>query len=106
MGGHKNTSFFHAIVQAKKARNAVNALHNGDGDWIFDQVEFKELAYKFFENLYSSERPPFSIHFLTALFHPLSGEILNYIQREVSNIETKNTVSSMGGFKVPSLDGL
>lgn len=39
--GDRNTKFFHTIMLVRNRRNKVEALKNGEGDWITDSDKLK-----------------------------------------------------------------
>lgn len=53
--GDDNTRFFHTSAIVRRGRNKVESLKNEVGVWVEDKEELKELALKFYKELFSSD---------------------------------------------------
>ncbi|KAL8171561.1 LOW QUALITY PROTEIN: hypothetical protein V2J09_023365 [Rumex salicifolius] len=55
--GDNNTKYFHASTIVRRRRNRVEALQDGNGDWVTDQTDLEDMAVNFYSSLYSEEEP-------------------------------------------------
>lgn len=53
--GDRNITYFHAKTIARRKKNRIEMLQNGNGEWIDDQEALKMLACDFFINLYHDD---------------------------------------------------
>lgn len=50
-----NTSFFHKATTQRKKRNMVKGLRDENGEWMEDESRLKEIASKFFMDLFLTQ---------------------------------------------------
>lgn len=51
--GYRNNRYFHTVTNICKKKRYIKGLPNGLGYWCTDQQTIKQLAAKFFEDLYT-----------------------------------------------------
>lgn len=80
-------------------------LKNGKGDWVDEEESLKQMAMKYYEELYRAADQVQEFP-LRNLFPRLSDEILARFENPVSLKEIEEVVFSIGAFKAPGPDGL
>ncbi|KAL3515199.1 hypothetical protein ACH5RR_022101 [Cinchona calisaya] len=53
----RNTSFFHASVQARRKMNNISCLHKDNGEFCVNGNEMAAEISRYYENLYASSMP-------------------------------------------------
>ncbi|XP_072084360.1 uncharacterized protein [Arachis hypogaea] len=103
--GDRNTKFFHASTMARRRRNRIEALQDDNGNWIHEQTTLERMATSFYSRLYIEDTPdtPFV---LNNCFPPLDTIDLESIGSNVSRMEIRSALFSMGSLKAPGKDGI
>lgn len=52
--GDDNTRFFHTCTFTRRRRNKIESLKNEERIWVEDKEELKDIALKFYTDLFSS----------------------------------------------------
>ncbi|KAG6397443.1 hypothetical protein SASPL_143610 [Salvia splendens] len=81
--GDRNTSFFHLRTIQRRKRNRVEMLQNGDGKWITEQEQLREMAVSFYEKLYSEDNMHRSLYAIKGAFPVVDESLATYISRDV-----------------------
>ncbi|KAK4275212.1 hypothetical protein QN277_018336 [Acacia crassicarpa] len=103
--GDRNTRYFHARANSRRKSQRIEAIKDGDGSWIYDPILIKNMATSFFSNLLSDDtvsRPALNC---VISYPDVDVGLLEWCNREVSNIEIKDAFFSMGALKSPGPDG-
>ena len=108
VNGDQNTSFCHTSTIARRRRNNIVSLQDGNGDWTSNETDVAEHIREGFIALYStgkvsSSRRSWQIPNLPVC---LTDEGCAYLSELVIDQEIKNVIWLMKPFKVPRLDGL
>ncbi|KAL4280137.1 hypothetical protein GQ457_03G022960 [Hibiscus cannabinus] len=69
--GDRNTKFFHTSVMTRRRVNRISALQKDDGSWCTEDAELKEIALKFYGELFSSSNAPRPIYGTRGVFPSL-----------------------------------
>lgn len=102
--GHRNTRYFHQSTLARRCRNNISALKDGDENWVCDKEGVKKVVLDFYQDLFSlGGTSSFSYPTLSS-FPGLSNDDCTFLSRGVSLEETKRTLFSMKNFRSPGPD--
>lgn len=55
VAGDKNTKYFHQRASMRRRKNLIKCLTRLDGSVTSNQTEMENLAWEFYENIFSSE---------------------------------------------------
>ncbi|WCJ29423.1 LINE-1 retrotransposable element ORF2 protein [Euphorbia peplus] len=103
--GDRNTTFFHTSTIIRRRRNKVEGLQNEDGIWVWDQLELKNIAVRFFLKLYTEDYPSRPQLISRCLFPSISETEYDRLCCAFSATEVKSAIFSMAAFKAPGPDG-
>lgn len=110
LNGDKNTSYFHKVVQRRRAANRILKLHDDQGRVIQNYEDIELFATRHFENLYSMEGDVelSSIdEWLEGVGIPtLSDCHITGLNQPVKNTEIFDAVNQLEAFNSPGPDGL
>lgn len=67
----KNTRFFHTSTLIRRRRNRIICLQDGEGSWVTDQEQLRDMALHYYSSLFSSDLSS-AEGFLRACFLQLS----------------------------------
>ncbi|KAH1072669.1 hypothetical protein J1N35_024997 [Gossypium stocksii] len=93
----------HKLAKTHGLRRNFNkniALHNTDGDWIFDPKALKTEAIKFFQNLYGENPSPLG-NIPPNGFSRLNSEEIYLLKRDIKDEEIKAALFDMAPLKAP-----
>jgi hypothetical protein len=105
--GDKNTSLFHRKASARKKRNSIIGLFDGNGVWREGELGVEEVITDYFNEIFSSSSlSPESIESaLTGVDAVVSPEMNTELLRPFDEDDVKTTLFSMSPIKAPGRDG-
>ena len=89
----------------KCRQNRITVIHNDTGQWIYDVEIIKQLAGRFFSELYRPEQGVHSPYTFRGCFPMMSDNICLSLMYVVIYEEVRRTIFSMSPFKAPGVDG-
>jgi hypothetical protein len=104
--GDRNTNFFHNYAMARRKKNSIIKLKDGNNNWVEGTNDLKPLVLNYFTNLFTSE------------VHDTDPAILERIQPRVTDLMNESLVApftaedvrkaafSIGDYQAPGPDGL
>ncbi|KAH7864775.1 hypothetical protein Vadar_033674 [Vaccinium darrowii] len=102
--GDKNTSFFHASVLQRRARNQITGIENPAGDWVSGRTEIMGEFQQYFEGLFSAN-PELSMDDTTTNIPSLVTSDMNFrLTRTVTADEVYDALMAMHPTKAPGVD--
>ncbi|KAK4258548.1 hypothetical protein QN277_004989 [Acacia crassicarpa] len=104
--GDRNTRYFHARANRRRKAQRIEAIKDGNDQWVYDTSLIKHMATGFFSNLLTEDcsiRPTINCNMS---FPRIDEEKLRWCNRELSAIEIKEALFHMGALKSPGPDGL
>lgn len=104
--GDRNTTYYQTKARARRSRNKIVALKNGNGDWINDEASLRTMAQQYFMDLYSDIPSPCSSSLINNRFPRLPSESWVLLTARVTVEEVKQAIFSMQPLKAPGIDGL
>lgn len=104
--GDRNSRFFHASTLIKRRRDRIEGLQDEQGEWVYEQNVLKNMARSYYNNLFSSEANTDLRINSEHSFPPLNDFDKNLLSCYVTDVEIKEAVFDMGGFKAPGPDGI
>lgn len=104
--GDRNSKFFHNYVKHKRRRNSVNAIKDGNGNWITDSDQIANLFVQHFKTVFNlSPQSQVSNELLdVSNYNPSSNDFLSMADIPAVD-EIKSALFSMGPLKAPGPDG-
>ncbi|KAH9661422.1 reverse transcriptase domain-containing protein [Citrus sinensis] len=103
--GDRNTAYFHKKTLTSRRQNRITVIQNDDGQWIHDVEIIKQLAVRFFSDLYTPEQGVHNIYNVRGYFPVMSDDFFLSLMSLVTDEEIRRTIFSMGPFKAPGVDG-
>ncbi|GLT29391.1 hypothetical protein SLA2020_042630 [Shorea laevis] len=103
--GDRNTKFYHASTNIRRARNRITALKVNDS-WVTDNIALKTHVQDFFVGLFSQKETSAMSGDYSCFQPKLSDAASNSLMLPVSIEEVKAALSSMKGLKRPGPDGI
>lgn len=104
--GDNNSRFFHASTLQRRDFNRILKIRDAEGIWVEGQKKVNEAAINYFKDIYSSS----SIQHLRECFAPIPKLVTDRLNHklcaQVSMVEIKEAVFSLGDLKAPGIDGL
>ncbi|PKU80242.1 Putative ribonuclease H protein [Dendrobium catenatum] len=105
MEGDKNTKYFHALVNKKRAINDIHKITKDDGSISVDHEEIASLAVNFFHKYFNKNFSPFTV-FNHAFIPKLVSNVDNAVLTALPLMdEIKDTLFNMNGDSVAGSDG-
>ncbi|PRQ26177.1 putative RNA-directed DNA polymerase [Rosa chinensis] len=103
--GDKNSKFFQLTTMVRRRRNKIEGLFDEQGKLCSDAETMRNIAAKYFEDLFAYHRSDDSRFVIPYLFPQLSRSETSWMQRDVTNVEVKTAVFGIGSLKAPGADG-
>lgn len=103
--GDKNTKFFHLSTVVRRRRNKIEGLNDRDGNWTTEKFDMQAIVTSHFKDLFSSKTRIGEMVDLPQFFPDLDSTDLNILNSEVTDVDIKLSLFSIGGLKAPGLDG-
>ena len=105
MYGDRNTAYFHKKTLIRHRQNRITAIQNDTGKWIYDVEIIKQLAGRFFSELYTPEHGVHSPYTVRGCFPVMSDDICLSLMSAVIDEEVRRTIFSMSPFKALGVAG-
>jgi hypothetical protein len=106
MHGDRNTTFFHNYAKARRKRNTILKLKDGNGEWIEGKEEMGSLIHDYFLALFTSEVQQTNDELLNRVIPRVTPEMNVALLKPFTVEEVKDAMFSIGDFKAPGTDGL
>ena len=106
--GERNTSYFHMLTLARRSKNRITSIQNGDGVWVHNVEEVKDIFTSSFiklyqtEQVYSNTTPQWN----TEWGAKLSLKEARGLSHSPFDKEIWSALKSMKPYKAPGIDGL
>ncbi|KAK4283181.1 hypothetical protein QN277_000163 [Acacia crassicarpa] len=104
--GDRNTRYFHSRANQRRKSQRIEAIKDGNGAWVYDTSLIKNLATGFFSNLLSEDVPSRPFISCNMSYPCVDEDKLRLCNRNISDMEVKEALFSMGALKSPGPDGL
>lgn len=105
-GGDRNSKFFHATTIQRRARNRIQRVKNGSGEWVEGKEEVFEVVLEHFTEVYNSDNPSLEDHYFHIIPSLVSDRMNEDLMSPVTESEIKHAAFSMGALKAPGPNGL
>ncbi|KAL4380088.1 hypothetical protein GQ457_02G027420 [Hibiscus cannabinus] len=93
--GDRNTSFFHKFASCRRHRNRVSNLMNDNGLVVEEDSAMDEIAWNYFENIFTSQGVSDIDSLLNGISPCISADMNIKLDREFTEEETLCVVKSM-----------
>nr|XP_027109299.1 uncharacterized protein LOC113729174 [Coffea arabica] len=103
--GDRNTRFFHSVVKNRRVRSIIHRIRNGQGEWVESDDGIGVEAIRYFEGLFTDQRPASSSELLQHIPTILTDEENDLLEQFPSAVEIRNAVFAMDGESAPGPDG-
>nr|XP_027083663.1 uncharacterized protein LOC113705962 [Coffea arabica] len=103
--GDRNTKFFHSVVKNRRVRSVIHRIRNGQGEWVESDDGIGAEAIRYFEGLFTDQRPASSSDLLQHIPAILTDEENDLLEQFPSEVEIRNAVFTMDGESAPGPDG-
>nr|XP_027086510.1 uncharacterized protein LOC113708247 [Coffea arabica] len=103
--GDRNTRFFHSVVKNRRVRSIIHRIRNGQGEWVESDDGIGAEAIRYFEGLFTDQRPASSSELLQHIPTILTDEENDLLEQFPSAVEIRNAVFAMDGESAPGPDG-
>lgn len=104
--GDRNSSFFHATTIQRRDRNRLHRIKDKNGDWVEGQEDIFRAILDHFSEVYAAEECVGIAECLQTVQPKVSQEMNKSLMAQVTDVEIKKAVDSLGASKAPGLDGL
>ncbi|KAA3478618.1 reverse transcriptase [Gossypium australe] len=99
--GDRNSAFFHKYALTRRRINSINRLETEKGQEVSDDSEIGDIAYRYFQKLFTSSGVGDSSHILAGITHSISSDINEFLQSPYSVDEVQKALKGMGPTKAP-----
>lgn len=105
--GDRNTTFYHAKIKQKRARNQELSICNQDGERVTDVKDMQEIFLNFYPGMLGKSPENLSIPKLSYMQNGpiLSAEHQRILSAPILPNEIKDALFSIGDEKAPGPDG-
>ena len=106
--GEMNTSHFHMSTLARRSKNKITNIQNGDGVLVHNVEEVKDIFTSSFIKLYQTEQVycNITLQWNTKWGAKLSLEEARGLSLGPSDKEIRTALKSLKPYKAPGIDGL
>uniref|UniRef100_A0A803MDI0 Uncharacterized protein n=1 Tax=Chenopodium quinoa TaxID=63459 RepID=A0A803MDI0_CHEQI len=111
--GDTCSRFFFDFVKGRRARNFIEGIKNGNGEWITEREEIGNIAMSYFCQLYdcnthaSSQNREIEIaQGLKGITASLTEDQKDWLSKPYSRHKIKNALFAMKPWKSPGPDGI
>ncbi|KAL4355473.1 hypothetical protein GQ457_06G012200 [Hibiscus cannabinus] len=104
--GDQNTSFFHAKASARKKKNAIVGLYDGNGYWQTSTTEVLRVASDYFVSLFSANPPVDAPAFLEHISPSVTADMNSGLLASFTAEEVIAAFRDINPRKSPGIDGL
>ncbi|KAI9162186.1 hypothetical protein LWI28_024695 [Acer negundo] len=107
-GGDRNTRFFHSKASARKARNRIQGLMDGNGVWRDSRTDIESITSQYFTDIFTSSNPSeVDLNYILDDVVPkLSQSKSSFLDMKFTGDEVKKAIFDMSPTKAPGCDGL
>jgi hypothetical protein len=106
MHGDKNTTFFHNYAKARRKRNTILKIKDGNGEWIEGNEGMSLFIHEYFSSLFTSKVQQTDQELLNRVIPRVTPEMNASLQKPFTAEEVKDAMFSIGDYKAPGTDGL
>lgn len=103
--GDQNTRYFHQSTLKRRRQNRIVALQDDDDQWIYDEELLKNNIILFYSNLYSSASLNNEAFNSVSTFPIIKESDKSMLAGDISLVEVRRALFSMGNYKSPGPDG-
>jgi hypothetical protein len=103
--GDRNTTFFHNFASARRKKNFIKKLKDGE-NWVEGTDALKPLIFDYFNQLFSSEVNQIDLEMLEKVPVRVTDNMNERLLSPFTAEEVKIVAFSIGDFKAPGPDGL
>jgi hypothetical protein len=89
MHGDKNTAFFHNYAKARRKRNTILKLKDGNGEWIEGNDAMGTLIHEYFSSLFTSEVQQTDVELLNRVIPRVTSEMNASLLKSYTSEEVK-----------------
>lgn len=104
--GDRNSSFFYATTVQRRDRNRLHRIKDKNGDWVEGQEDIFREILDHFSEVYVAEECVGIAECLQTVQPKVSQEMNKSLMAQVTDVEIKKAVDSLGASKAPGPDGL
>ncbi|XP_026459248.1 uncharacterized protein LOC113359895 [Papaver somniferum] len=104
--GAANTSFLHANLKIRQARNNINELENNNGDIISNQEGIADTLVNHFENKFKFQEVNIESSMLDVIPEVITSKEQEMLEKMLDEEEIKTTIFCMDFDSAPGPDGV
>ncbi|XP_021761699.1 uncharacterized protein LOC110726522 [Chenopodium quinoa] len=104
--GDKNTSYFHHKANARRRKNSIKGLEDGDGVWKQDKKDMQDIILGYFSTLFTSDGSRDIDEALAGVSNVITDEMNQKLCAEPTGEEIHRALFEMHPNKAPGIDGM
>ncbi|XP_027120639.2 uncharacterized protein [Coffea arabica] len=97
--------FWKQKARVRRVRSIIHRIRNGQGEWVESDEGIGAEAVRYFEGLFTAQRPPSSSELLQHIPTLLTDEENDLLEQFPSEMEIRSAVFAMDGESAPGPDG-
>ncbi|CAN1347905.1 Putative ribonuclease H protein At1g65750 [Linum perenne] len=103
--GDKNTRFFHTMVVHRKHRNNISRLKDDNRRWVASDSGIERMTTQYFTDLFTARDTTTNLQNIQDIPRIMRDEMNATLIAEVSDVEIRKAVFSLGANQSPGPDG-